>query len=274
MPRLDSRATPVQFANQMSRVLLCLYPQIQAKVGDGADALADSRQLISEAAAVPLAKSAAVVNPLEPYPKREKVGASADGLPTASTTHLVVADAAGNMVSLTQSLSLHFGAAVVAPGTGFLLNDSLSNFSVHDPQNINYAAPSKRARSTIAPIIVTRDNNPLLALGIPGGQRIPTTTIQLLWHLLDQEKSLHDTFAAPRFHLMRPVTSRQPFNRIEFEADAPASWDDELRALDWQVKRYPRNGTYFGGGNAIQYSKSGALIGVADPRRTNFVAGE
>jgi gamma-glutamyltranspeptidase/glutathione hydrolase len=178
------------------------------------------------------------------------------------------------MVSLTQSLSLHFGAAVVAPGTGFLLNDSLSNFSVHDPENINYVAPNKRARSTIAPIIVTRDEKPLLTLGIPGGQRIPTTTIQLLWQLFDQEKSLHDTFAASRFHLMRPVTSKQPFNRLQFEADAPAAWDDELKSLNWRVKRYPRNGTYFGGGNGIQYSADGSLIGVADPRRTNFVAGD
>jgi gamma-glutamyltranspeptidase / glutathione hydrolase len=274
MPRLDSTSSPVAFANQMSRVLICLYPQIQAEVGDGQQSLADSQQLISAAAAAQLAFAAGKVDPLNPYPKLEKVGASADGLPTASTTHLVVADAAGNMVSLTQSLSLHFGAAVVAPGTGFLLNDSLSNFSVHDSQNINYVAPTRRARSTIAPIIVTRDDKPLLTLGIPGGQRIPTTTIQLLWQLLDQEKNLHDTFAASRFHLMRPVTSKQPFNRIELEADAPSAWDDELKSLHWKVKRYPRDGTYFGGGNAIQYSQTGRLIGVADPRRTNFVAGD
>ncbi len=274
MPQLDASATPVQYANQMGRVLLCLYPQIQAEIGDGEHSPEDAAQLISSGAARQLAQEAAKIDPLQPYPKKEKVANSADGLPTASTTHLVVADAAGNMVSLTQSLSLHFGAAVVAPGTGFLLNDSLSNFSIHDTKNINYAAAGKRARSTIAPIIVTRADKPLLALGVPGGQRIPTTTIQLLWQLLDQKKSLRDTFAASRFHLMRPVTSKQPFNRIEFENDAPSSWDNEFKLLGWQVKRYPRNGTYFGGGNAIQYADSGELIGVADPRRTNFVAGD
>lgn len=273
MPRLGAEVSPVQFVNQMGRVLLCLYPQIQEKVGDGPTALADARRLISDSAAVELASAAIEVNPLAPYPKKETVGTSSDQLPAASTTHLVVADAAGNMVSLTQSLSLHFGAAVVAPGTGFLLNDSLSNFSVHDRANVNYVAAGKKARSTIAPMIVTRNDRPVLALGIPGGQRIPTTTIQLLWMLLDQEKSLHDTFAASRFHLMRPVTAKQPFNRLEFENDAPAAWDDELKALDWQTKRYPRNGTYFGGGNGIQFDGD-KLIGVADPRRTNFVAGE
>jgi gamma-glutamyltranspeptidase/glutathione hydrolase len=273
MPRLDASATPVQYANQMGRVMLGLYPLVQARIGDGPHSLTDAQVMISTEAAKQSVAVAEKIDPRNPYPRKE-VEAAADGLPTASTTHLVVADAAGNMVSLTQSLSLHFGAAVVAPGTGFLLNDSLSNFSVHDPKNVNYVAPNKRARSTIAPIIVTRDEKPLLTLGIPGGQRIPTTTIQLLWQLLDQEKSLHDTFAASRFHLMRPVTSKQPFNRLEFEADAPAEWDHELKALNWRVKRYPRNGTYFGGGNGIKYSVDGSLIGVADPRRTNFVAGD
>ncbi len=273
MPHLDASATPVQYANQMGRVMLGLYPLVQARIGDGPNSLTDAQEMISQGAAKQMVAVAKKIDPRNPYPRKE-VEAAADGLPTASTTHLVVADAAGNMVSLTQSLSLHFGAAVVAPGTGFLLNDSLSNFSVHDPANINYVAPNKRARSTIAPIIVTCDEKPLLTLGIPGGQRIPTTTIQLLWQLFDQEKSLHDTFAASRFHLMRPVTSKQPFNRLEFEADAPAAWDDELKSLNWRVKRYPRNGTYFGGGNGIQYSADGSLIGVADPRRTNFVAGD
>lgn len=273
MPRLDASATPVQYANQMGRVMLGLYPLVQARIGDGPHSLADAQEMISQVAAQQILAIAEKIDPRNPYPRKE-VEAAADGLPTASTTHLVVADVAGNMVSLTQSLSLHFGAAVVAPGTGFLLNDSLSNFSVHDPENINYVAPNKRARSTIAPIIVTRDDKPLLTLGIPGGQRIPTTTIQLLWQVLDQEQSLRDTFAASRFHLMRPVTSKQPFNRLEFEADAPAEWDSELEALNWQVKRYPRNGTYFGGGNGIHYSADGSLFGVADPRRTNFVGGD
>ena len=73
---------------------------------------------------------------------------------------------------------------------------------------------------------------------------------------------------------MRPVSSRQPFNRMDFEDDAPASWDDELKTRDWLVKRYPRNGTYFGGGNGVQLTADGRLNGVADSRRTNFAAGQ
>ena len=105
---------------------------------------------------------------------------SGDDFAEASTTHLIVADRDGNIVCLTQSLSYHFGACVVAPGTGIMLNDSMSNFSTGEPDGCNYVAPGKRERSTIAPIIATKNDKPVLALGIPGGQRIPTTTIQLL----------------------------------------------------------------------------------------------
>ena len=278
-PQFPAETGFLSYANRMGRTLLCLYPQIQEQIGDSPDSLSSARGLLSEQAATELAFAAGRIDPRDPYPQPAKVEAAADGLPSASTTHLVVADAAGNMVSLTQSLSLHFGAAVVAPGTGFLLNDSLSNFSTHDPQSVNHVAPGKRARSTIAPILVTRQDGTageqaVLTLGIPGGQRIPTTTTQLLWQFFDRGQSLADTFAAPRVHLIRPVSAKQPFNLLEFEADAPASWDTELATLGWKTKRYPRNGHYFGGGNAITYDKSGKLIGVADPRRTNFVAGE
>lgn len=274
LPQLGASANEVEYADQMGHVLLGLYPRIQAAIADAPSSRSAAERLLSERAARELAELAGQIDPRSPYPKKEPVNASADALPTASTTHLVVADAAGNMVSLTQSLSLHFGAAVVAPETGFLLNDSMSNFSTHDPGNVNHAGAGKRARSTIAPILVTHAEKPYLTLGIPGGQRIPTTTIQLLWQLLDQQKSLAATFAAPRFHLMRPVTAKQPFNLMEHEVGGPDSWDTQLQALGWRTKRHPRNGRYFGGGNAIQYSPQGELIGVADPRRTNAVAGE
>ena len=53
-------------------------------------------------------------------------------------------DAQGNIVSLTQSLSYHFGAGVVVPGTGILLNNSLSNFSVAPSTAVK---PSNRSAS-------------------------------------------------------------------------------------------------------------------------------
>ena len=197
-----------------------------------------------------------------------------DDLAYASTTHLVVADAAGNMVSMTQSLSFHFGSCVVAPGTGILLNDSMSNFNVHGPTSVNYIAPSKRPRSTVAPILVTKNGRPFLALGIPGGQRIPTTTIQLLVDVIGRGDPLDQAFGLPRFHVRRPVKSKEALNLVDIEADAPAELDDQLHELGWTPVRQQRDGHYFGGGNAVEFQGDGHLLGVADPRRTNYTAGD
>jgi gamma-glutamyltranspeptidase/glutathione hydrolase len=199
---------------------------------------------------------------------------AADDQPDASTTHLTIADRDGNIACLTQSLSYHFGACTIAPGTGFMLNDSMSNFSTRDPDGVNYAAPYKRERSTIAPIIATRDGKPVLALGIPGGQRIPTTTLQLVVDVLGDDVPLAEAFDRSRFHVRRPRGSDELPNIVDLEEDAPAELDAELEARGWTTVRMRRNGAYFGGGNAVMYKADGSLEGVADPRRTNFAAGK
>ena len=161
----------------------------------------------------------------------------------AATTHFLVADAAGSIACATQSQSLHFGAGVVPPGTGVVLNDSMSNFAFSEPGGINYVAPGKRPRSTIAPTLIFRKGRPILAIGIPGASRIPTALLQAL---LD------------RLTLDRPLA----------EAEA-------LRRLGWKVEMPEAAGTgrTFGGINAIELNPGGGYAGYADPRRTNAAVG-
>ncbi len=127
---------------------------------------------------------------------------------STSTTHFVVADAEGNVASVTQSLSHHFGAGVVTPGTGVVLNNSMKNFAVRDQSSVNYVAPGKRPRSTIAPTLVLRQGEPILALGVPGGQRIPTATLQVLLDVLVFRADLAEAIRRPRVHFRRPLRGR------------------------------------------------------------------
>ncbi len=275
----ESPRDGVGFTDRAGRVLQCLYPRIRDEVADTAGSRAAAERLLSKEFAAEAAEQSRSLDPREPYQRSQELAApqaewSIDSLSESSTSHLVVADADGNVVSLTQSLSLHFGASVIAPGTGVLLNDSMSNFATHDPGAVNYAGAGKRARSTIAPVIVTEDGRPWLALGIPGGQRIPTTTLQLLWRVLDRGEPLDEAFAASRFHLRRPLGARQPPNIVDVEEGIPLAWRDGLTAAGWKVVVKPRDGHYFGGGNAVQYREDGRLLAVADPRRTNAAAGE
>jgi gamma-glutamyltranspeptidase/glutathione hydrolase len=136
------------------------------------------------------------------------------GSPTAlqegkSTTHLSVVDKAGNAVSLTYTLNDWFGARIVAPGTGILLNNEMDDFSakpgapniyklVEGPNNA--VAPGKRPLSSMTPTIVTRDGQLALVLGTPGGSHIPTGVLQVMMNVIDHDMTLTEAVDAPRIH--------------------------------------------------------------------------
>src|SRR3954470_9302666 len=96
--------------------------------------------------------------------------AGTDANPNGSTTSLSVIDNAGNAVALTCTIEQTFGSAVVAPGTGFLLNNELTDFS--GPGTANEPGPGKRPRSSISPTIVVDHGTPILAVGGAGGATI------------------------------------------------------------------------------------------------------
>jgi gamma-glutamyltranspeptidase/glutathione hydrolase len=119
-----------------------------------------------------------------------------------STTHLTVSDRFGNVVSYTFTIEQIGGSGIVVPGYGFLLNNELTDFDFAPPpgnvQVGNLPAGGKRPRSSMAPTIVLKDGEPVLALGSPGGAAIITTVLQLLVERLDLGKTLPEAIATPR----------------------------------------------------------------------------
>ncbi|GAC1575901.1 MAG: gamma-glutamyltransferase [Novosphingobium sp.] len=133
-------------------------------------------------------------------------GASHEG---RSTTHLAIVDKAGNAVSLTFTLNDWFGARVMAPGTGVLLNDEMDDFSSRPGaanmyglvEGVNNAiAPHKRPLSSMTPTIVTRDGKLAMVVGTPGGSHIPTGVLQVMRNVIDYDMNLADAVNAPRIH--------------------------------------------------------------------------
>jgi gamma-glutamyltranspeptidase/glutathione hydrolase len=90
--------------------------------------------------------------------------------PNGSTTHVSVVDRRGNAVALTCTIEQEFGSTVMAPGTGFILNNELTDFG--DPGTANEPAPGKRPRSSMSPEIVAQNGRPVLVAGGAGGARI------------------------------------------------------------------------------------------------------
>ncbi len=125
------------------------------------------------------------------------------------TTHYSVVDGDGNAVSVTYTINGLFGANVIAPGTGFFLNDEMDDFTVK-PGVANFyglvqgaanaIAPGKRPLSSMAPTLVTKDGKIFLVLGSPGGSRIITIILETLVNIVDHGMEPQEAVDAPRIH--------------------------------------------------------------------------
>jgi len=125
------------------------------------------------------------------------------------TTHYSVVDKEGNAVSTTYTVNGRFGAVVIAPGTGFFLNDEMDDFtSKIGARNMyglvqgasNAIAPNKRPLSSMAPTIVTKDGKTFMVVGSPGGSRIITITLQAVLNVIDHGMAPQEAVDAPHFH--------------------------------------------------------------------------
>ena len=263
--------SPAQL-DRIGRVWHEVQPLVQRGSGDAPEARFNFEKLVAPDSiqAIRLKVRAAT------EPARKVAGwdaSGADESAMAATTHFLVADAAGNIVCATQSQSLHFGAGVVPPGTGVVLNNSMSNFAFSEPGGINYVAPGKRPRSTIAPTIVLRGGRPVFAIGIPGAARIPTALLQALLDRLAFDRPLAEAIGDTRVHFDYNWRTRE--ESFEAERSFPAADAEALRALGWKVDLPEAAGAghVFGGINAIELNPGGGYTGYADPRRTNAAAG-
>jgi gamma-glutamyltranspeptidase / glutathione hydrolase len=126
-----------------------------------------------------------------------------------NTTHYSIVDGAGNAVAVTYTLNDWFGAKVMAPGTGVLLNDEMDDFTakVGVPNlyglvqgEANSIAPGKRPLSSMAPTIVTKDGKTAMVVGTPGGSRIITAVLLTIVNAIDYDMTIQEAVDAPRFH--------------------------------------------------------------------------
>ena len=121
------------------------------------------------------------------------LGAGASG----NTTHLSVVDRDGNMVALTVTLLARFGARIVLPSSGILMNNAINWFDPR-PGRPNSLAPGRRPLVNMCPMVATRDDVPWVALGACGGRKILSAVTQLASMLVDYGLSLDSAFATPR----------------------------------------------------------------------------
>lgn len=172
------------------------------------------------------------------------------------TTHFSVADAEGNVVSNTFTLGSSFGSHVMAPGTGFFLNDAMANFSWSGSESANAPEPGKRVISTITPIIAFRDGKPWLASGTPGGTRIIGAMAQLISNVVDHKLNIAEATSRPRIF---QAASDTP---VEFEPGFPI---DMLKLME--AKGHKAKPSLTMGSTQSIMIEDGVFEGGADSRR-------
>ena len=138
--------------------------------------------------------------------------------PEGSTTHISVIDAEGNAVALTCTIEQSFGSGVVAPGTGFLLNNELTDFS--DPGAANEPEPGKRPRSSMSPTIVVRDGEPVLVVGGSGGSQIIMGALHAIVNTVDHGLDPAHAVDAERLDAQSPPELILEDGRVSAVAEA------------------------------------------------------
>lgn len=208
------------------------------------------------------ARSSDIVKAVEPATlQRFMVPAESE-----DTSHLTVVDPARNAVSLTFTINGRFGAGVVTPGTGIVLNNEMDDFAIapNTPNlyglvgnEANAIAPGKIPLSSMTPTIVTEQGKLRLAVGSPGGSTIITTVLQIVLNVLVYEMDAGAAVSAPRIHhqWLPDVLRVEPWG-----LDVATLQDLRRRGHKLQEQ------TPWGNANLIVVAPNGQLEGAADPR--------
>jgi gamma-glutamyltranspeptidase/glutathione hydrolase len=188
-------------------------------------------------------------------------GLELNSLFSRGTTHISVADRAGNIASLTASNGE--GCAYVLPGTGIMLNNMLGE------EDLNFGGfhrwkENVRLASMMSPAVAELADGTRIALGTGGSNRIRSAITQVLVNLLDFGMSLEQAVTASRMHLEGDMLS--------IEAGFP---EDAVTALTSAVPQHhlwPESNLFFGGVHTVSIKHGGIFDGAGDPRRGGVVA--
>ncbi|KAK2026885.1 gamma-glutamyltranspeptidase [Colletotrichum zoysiae] len=184
------------------------------------------------------------------------------------TSHIVTADKSGMATSLTTTVNLLFGAQIMDPLSGVILNNEMNDFSIpgvrnafgFEPSPANFIRANKRPLSSITPVIVEHPDGTLYAtVGAAGGSRILSSTAQVAWHVLEHGRTMREALREPRLHdqlMPNVVTFEYPFDN-----DTVASMLDKGHRVKWVPE----------GSSAVQgiIFDGGVFEAASEPRQKN-----
>ncbi len=181
--------------------------------------------------------------------------------PAGDTTYLTTVDADGNMVSLIQSNFEEFGSRMVAPGTGFVLQDRGALFNL-EPNSPDILAGHKRPLHTIIPAFMTHGDT-RIAFGIMGGYNQAQAHAQFVSNVVDYGMNIQAALEAARF-------TKRTFDGcdVDMEDRIPADVRSALTARGHQIVLRGNYSAQMGGGQATERNFTTRVnFGASDPRK-------
>ena len=190
----------------------------------------------------------------------------------SDTTSIVVADEAGNVVTLIQSLFNEFGSREWVPSCGVLLNDRLANLTL-DPQRPNALCGGRRPLHTLNTYMVLEDGQPVLAGATPGGRGQVQTNLQVLVNVLDYGMDVQMAVDQPRWISGLPYRGEKD-RTLYLEPEFAVETVEALTAAGHQVQVGVDEGEQADPfGNCTVIARHDTLQGAADFRRDAFAIG-
>jgi gamma-glutamyltranspeptidase len=215
------------------------------------------------------------IDPARVY--RDRTTPQGDGPPERigrGTTAFTVADAHGNMIAVTQTLSTWGGTFYVSDGLGFLYNNHLRFAGGAAPGR---SLPLARSSSTSVPTLVFRGGGstdrprlPRLAVAAAGNAWIPASVYGIILNVVDGGMDAQRAIEAARF-----LVGRDPADpggsRPQIEDRIPRSVLVDLTARGHRFQKIGRKGEvrYGYAAAAIVDADRREVQGGAEPRRSH-----
>jgi gamma-glutamyltranspeptidase len=225
------------------------------------------QSLVTDPTAIPDAPARMLAPEMKARMQAAVRAVSAEGKVPGSggTACVLVADAAGDMICIVQSIYNVFGSMFMDPATGILFNNRMQDFD-HQPGKPGSVGPGRRPFHTLCPIMVHNANGrPRFALASPGGISQTLTGAQIITELIDKGSDVAAAVEAPRW-------CNRKGGDFLIEPFFPETMPAALAKLGHNARR-GGDPYFFGSAKAIEWLASGNLAGAGDHRREAFVAG-
>ncbi len=183
--------------------------------------------------------------------------------PQGDTVWLGCVDAQGNAVSYIQSIYHDFGSGIIPAGTGVVLQNRGSFFSL-DRHHANVLEPGKRTMHTLNPPMLLKNGKPWLVYGTMGGDGQPQTQAAIASRIVDFGMSPKDAVAAPRFLYGR--TWGDDSTTLKLEGRIRADVGRALQELGHSVEYLANFTSTMGHAGAILVQDDGTVDAATDPR--------